>query len=99
MIPAKMTDFRLVTGAPIYVDFKSAPDRDRDVLEWYRRIELVYWFYGGSPNPCQTLKDMAIQEGITHAVVESSDRFTTCHSLPTPYDDGIYRIYQLTLDR
>ena len=95
MVPSKMTEFRLVTGEPIFVDFDSTPDRDVDVLEWYRRLKLIYWFYGGSPNPCQTLKDMAAQESITYAVVEPGDKYTRCGSLPVVYDDDIYRIYSL----
>ena len=96
MVLPKMTDFRLVTGAQIFVDFESTPDRDSDVLEWYRRIKLIDWFYNGSPHPCQTLKDMAAQEGITHAVVLSNDAFTWCKHFPVVYDDEVYRIYLLT---
>ncbi len=96
LVPAYMTDFRLVTGAPIYVDFKDAPDRDTDVLEWYRRLQDVSWFYNGSFDPCQTLKDMAAKYGITQAVVETQSPFTVCRTLPTPYQDDVYRIYKLT---
>jgi len=30
--------FRLVTGVPIYVDFKSIPYKDVEVLEWRERL-------------------------------------------------------------
>ena len=95
MVPAKMIDFRLVTGAPIYVDFNTTPDRDRDVLEWYRRLQKIYFFYGGSHDTCQSLKRIAAQEGVTHAVVQSDDPFTLCRSLPTVYQDASYTVYLL----
>ncbi len=95
LIPAGMDDFRLVTGEPVYVDFKSAPDRDQDVLEWYDRLQAVFWFYGGSPDPCATLREYAAQKGITRAVVGTNDPFTTCKSFETPYNDGRYEIYIL----
>lgn len=96
MVPDFMTDFRLVTGAPIYVDFKSAPDRDTDVLEWYNRLQDLSWYYNGSYNPCQTLLGMAAKHGITKVVVVTNDPFTICRSLPTPYQDSAYTIYSLT---
>jgi len=96
MIPPKMTDFRLVTGAPVFVDFKSAPDRDADVLVWYDRIEVINYFYGGGGKPCQTLKNIAARYGVTYAVVETQDPFTVCHELRTPFQDANYTVYTLT---
>jgi hypothetical protein len=96
MIPSKMTDFRLVTGAPVFVDFKSAPDRDADVLVWYQRILVINSYYQGGHNPCQKLKDIAAKYGVTHAVVETGDPFTVCHELRTPFQDANYTIYVLT---
>jgi hypothetical protein len=95
MVPAKMINFRLVTGAPIYIDFNTTPDRDRDVLEWYRRLQNVYWFYGGSYNPCAFLKQMATQEGVTHAVVQSGVGATACRTMPTVYQDTFYTVYYI----
>lgn len=97
MVPAKMIDFRLVTGAPVYVDFNTTPDRDRDVLEWYRRLQLIYRYYigGDKSHPCQYLMQLAAKEGITHAVVPTDDTAAICHSMPTVYQDTFYRIYAL----
>jgi len=96
MVPAKMIDFRLVTGAPIYVDFNTTPDRDRDVLEWYRRLQLVYHFYlGGGYHQCLFLQQLAANEGITHAVVQTNDPTTICHNMPTVYQDPSYTVYLL----
>ncbi len=96
LIPSKMVDFRLVTGAAIYSDFNSIPYRDSEVLVWYRRVQWVIYYYGGSHKPCQELKDMAAREGVDYAVVETGNLATWCNSLPTPYQDSAYTIYALT---
>ncbi len=44
-IPLDLQRFRLVTGVPIVVDFKSIPYWDRDVLEWYDRLLFADQFY------------------------------------------------------
>jgi len=95
LIPSKMADFRLVTGMPVYVDFETAPDRSEDVLEWYRRLQLVYAFYNGQTDPCQALHDFAVNEGLTLAVVSTGDPDTACPSLPVAYADAAYVIYTI----
>ncbi len=94
MVPAKMENFRLVTGVPILVDFKSAPDRDTDVMEWYTRIQWVSWFYQGS-DPCKTILDIASKYGVTHVVTLRDYAPTVCDSLKVVYKDASYRIYTL----
>jgi hypothetical protein len=37
-IPVNLQRFRLYTGAPIYVDFKSVPYKDSEVIEWHTRF-------------------------------------------------------------
>src|SRR5207245_2890450 len=37
-IAIDLQQFRLATGTPIYVDFKSIPYKDDEVLEWQRRL-------------------------------------------------------------
>lgn len=95
LIPAKMTAFRLATGMPVFIDFETAPDRSNDVLEWYRRLQLVYAFYYGLPDPCAALHDLAVNEGLTRAVVPAADPDTVCPSLTTLYADPDYIIYEI----
>jgi hypothetical protein len=94
MIPSKMENFRLATGAPILVDFKSAPDRDADVLDWYQRLLWVGWFYQGS-RQCKLLGDIAAQYGVTYVVTEIDNSHTVCSALQVVYKDAYYRIYAL----
>jgi hypothetical protein len=87
-----MEDFRLVTGAPILVDFKSTPDRDEDVVEWYERLQRVSWFYNGSDDQCKLLNDIASRYGVSHVVVQRHIGTKICDSLPVVYEDANYRI-------
>lgn len=45
LIAIDLQRFRLDTGAPIYVDFKSIPYKDTDVLEWHRRLRWAHDVY------------------------------------------------------
>jgi hypothetical protein len=98
MIPSKMENFRLLTGAPILADFDSIPYRDADVMNWYERMQYMSWFYNASKgsNPCKMLTDIAARYGVTNVVVERDNAFTVCKSLPVVYQDATYRIYALT---
>jgi hypothetical protein len=98
MIPSKMENFRLVTGAPILVDFKSAPDRDADVMEWHERLKWVSWFYQGTKS-CKIITDIAALYSVTHVVTVKDYAPTVCKSLQIMYEDPIYRIYVLPLKK
>jgi hypothetical protein len=71
LIPVDLQRFRLVTGAPIYVDFKSVPYLDREVIEWHirmRRCELWYANDWSELGRAQELRDAKI----THVVTPTS---------------------------
>lgn len=95
LIPPKMSDFRLVTGAPIYIDYDTTPDRNEDVLEWYRRLYRVYTFYNENPEACLTIRELKSQEGVTHAVLETGSPLATCPGLIPVYNDSFYSIYAI----
>ncbi|HYT91183.1 MAG TPA: DUF6798 domain-containing protein, partial [Gemmataceae bacterium] len=41
IIPIGLQRFRLYTGTPIFVDFKSIPYEDIEVIEWFERIRIT----------------------------------------------------------
>ena len=93
LVPVKMQDFRLVTGAPIYIDFKSIPYKDTDVLEWYRRQRLAGKFY--RTKDCELLEELAKEDGITHVVLPHNDPAQDCSNLLEVYQDGSYGVYMI----
>ncbi len=91
LTPVKMQDFRLVTGAPVYVDFKSIPYRDSEVIEWHRRVQLVDRFY--ESGDCDMLETIVQEGGVTHVVAPREARLINCPVLKPIYQDELYRIY------
>ncbi len=91
LTPVKLQDFRLETGSPVYVEFKSIPYQDANVLEWYRRIQLADRFY--KDGNCKLLNEMASQGGVTHIVMENGDPGQNCPNLLSLYKDAYYSLY------
>jgi hypothetical protein len=92
MIPLDMQDFRLATGVPVYVEFKSIPYHDRDVLEWARRIQNTDQFYKKSD--CGSLEKIA-RWGITHIVGPPKLFDINCAEWQEVYRDDNYAVYAI----
>lgn len=91
-VPVDLQRFRLLTGAPIYVDFKSIPYLDVEVLEWNRRLQQVKaWYELGI---WSKLRDQLRAEGITHIVVPANHQGSVA-GIERVYADHAYRVYRL----
>ena len=93
LIHPKMQDFRLVTGLPILVDFKSIPYRDTDVLDWYRRNELANQFY--KERDCDSLAQASSEFDVTHLIQAQDGSQITCPQLEVVYRDDNYGVYKI----
>lgn len=93
LIPSKMQDFRLATGAPIFVEFKSIPYKDTDVLEWYRRVLINNRFY--KDYDCHIVASLVEDDGVTHIVTHNNAPFVGCSILSTQYKDENYQIFKV----
>lgn len=91
LIPVKLQDFRLASGAPIYVDFKSTPYHPLEVIEWYRRYQLANEFYR-SPS-CEKLEQIGL-EGINHLVIATAISLD-CPTLERIYADNAYQLFRI----
>ncbi len=90
--------FRLSTKCPIYIDWKSHPYRDIEVIEWYKRVQLAKSFYNTKNNYKKKLYLNKIQKNsnITHIVVNKKEnRLTFFTNLKKIYSDEKYIIYKL----
>jgi hypothetical protein len=94
LVPTKMQDFRLATGAPIYVDFKSIPYKDSDVLEWYRRQRLAGKFY--RTQDCDLLSQLSNEDQLTHIVLEANISAPPCSFLKELHRDDLYKVFIIT---
>jgi hypothetical protein len=93
LIPVKMEDFRLATGAPVYIDHKSIPYLPEEVMEWYRRVLLAGTFIN---NPTCDALDSLRSEGMTHLVIPTYDALRGCDGLENIYGDDDYQVYRWT---
>ena len=94
LIPVDLQRFRLATGAPIYVDFKSVPYGDAEVLEWLRRVRRVEAWYADPDWDRPGLRDELRQAGVTHVLVPR-DRPVRGSFLEEVYADGAYVVYRV----
>jgi len=82
LIPLDMQDFRLETGIPAYVEFKSIPYQDEEVLEWYRRVGLAGQLYQA---PIQVIAcdiiNQLYAEGVTHIILPYDHMAYSCSNL------------------
>lgn len=94
LIAIDLQRFRLDTGAPIYVDFKSIPYKDAEVLEWHRRLlEALQIYRLAESNDPELLRNLE-RERITHVVVPA-DRHLSSRALKVEYEDAAYRLYRV----
>ena len=93
-ISVDLQRFRLFTGAPIYIDFKSIPYKDAEVLQWHQRVFWNHSLYKQPDWNDEKTKDELKRRGITH-VVATADRDVRCDALRLVYADKYYRLYRL----
>lgn len=99
LIPAldleELENFRLFTGAPVFIDYKSVPYNTNDVLEWYQRVIKMRQFYEAAEMDCQFLKQLDSEYNLTHIVVENRRFPTRCEVLEVQYRDNVYGVYRI----
>lgn len=99
LTPVGREEFRLFTGAPQYVSFKSHPYRDVEVLEWYRRLEAARQVYRGKEMDCAQLKRLAEHEAITHVLVMAWVASPSCPFARQVFESGATKIFALSTGR
>jgi hypothetical protein len=92
MIPLDMQDFRLATSSPVYVEFKSIPYRDQDVLEWYERIQTADLYY--KKGDCSWNEKFA-NMGITHIIATGKLLTRKCKDWQELYRDEYYGLFEI----
>jgi hypothetical protein len=91
LIPPKMESFRLATGSAVYIDFKSIPYRDLDVLEWYRRVQVINKLY--LEMDCSVAEELHSEGAVTHLVLPVDDFPQGCSGAVEIYRDDYYGLY------
>lgn len=87
--------FRLATGVPIFIDFKSIPYKDVEVLEWQARIQLNRQLYDYlRANELAKLHRECARHQITH-IVTRDDCDLGGSLFHLHHEDPRYRVYRL----
>lgn len=97
-ISVDLQQFRLFTGAPIYIDFKSIPYKDSEMLEWHQRLVWNHQLYEQRDWNNKEITDQLRERRITH-VVTTADRDIRCAALQLIYADKYYRLYRVQWQR
>jgi hypothetical protein len=102
MIPPKdavLNNFRLYSGAPILINWKSHPYKDTDILEWYHRVETAQAFYNAESNDkdntCQLLEEIEHEYGVTHVVVKGEKAFLDCPFVSPTYAQRKFSVFAI----
>jgi hypothetical protein len=94
IISVDLQRFRLFTGAPIYVDFKSIPYKDVEVLEWHRRLLWNERLYQQRDWNDEATLDALARRHITH-IIATADRDIQSDALELEHADESYRLYRV----
>jgi hypothetical protein len=88
--------FRLPTGAPLYVDFKSIPYLDIDVLEWRQRIDQAETIQRElRADHAEAARELLREEGVTHLVWPAREKLN--EGFQIVFEDDNYRVYRLVM--
>lgn len=93
LVPTGQQEFRMESGLPILVTYKTHPYKDVEVLEWYERVQAsgkIYELAGHPDGGAEALKLMD-QYGITHALVPASATFAVA-PFKEVYADAHFKI-------
>ncbi len=92
----RFDEFRTYTGAPAFINWKSHPYRDFEVMEWYHRNQLARAFYTqDSGGACATLAQIMAEFHLTHVVVDLAKDPPSCAAMQETYRDQHYALYEL----
>ena len=90
LVPTGMADFRLATGVPVVVTWKSHPYKDVEMLEWKSRVDAVSAFYG-EPH-CIRIGELYHQYGATHVLFPGALPDPACPIIDVVYQDDAYTL-------
>lgn len=97
LIPPEIESFRLATKIPIFVDLKSHPYKDIEVIEWFNKMKIAEEIYStkNAEIVCNRLEKLNIKYGITHVIWKNNSLVINCSILKELYKDADFLIYEI----
>lgn len=100
LVPAedgRFNEFRIHSGAPTFITWKSHPYKDTEVLEWYHRIQLANNFYTGEwEAACPTLSNLREEYPLTHVIFFKKMAQLSCSFVSEVFRNAQYNVYKIT---
>jgi hypothetical protein len=98
LIPPDLQQFRLEAGIPAFVDLKSIPYLDAEVMEWFTRMRIEGWIYRDRPEEvdCTLFDRLRDEYRVTHVVLDRELFDLSCPALgPGIYADETYVVHEV----
>jgi hypothetical protein len=96
IIPVDLQRFRLGAAVPIYVDFKSIPYKDVQVLEWYERLKRAErWHETIRAGKLSSVLPELHAHGVSHLVLQPSSPPLEADVVHKIYEHPAYEVYRL----
>lgn len=95
LVPVGEFGFRLETGIPVFVTFKTHPYKDVEVLEWRKRVDLASAFYNGLNAPGGQSASWLDSYGVTHVLLPAQKQ-AAIQGFTEVYSDPIFAIHART---
>lgn len=83
--------FRLTTGIPIYVNWKTHPYDNAEVLEWFNRLQTAKHFYTREATSTER-EDILKETNISHVVVRNDEEIAI-NGIKV-YEDEVFQIIE-----
>ncbi|TRX60113.1 hypothetical protein FNH22_08675 [Fulvivirga sp. M361] len=97
LIPIHLNEFRLRTGACVFIDNKSHPYESQEIITWYERVKIAKAFYlNNSTCHHDMIPRLKHEYNVTHIVDQRPHR--DCEFLKEVYRDDNYFIYKIDLN-
>ena len=100
LVPAedgRFNEFRIHSGAPTFITWKSHPYKDTEVLEWYHRVQLANNFYTGEwEAACPTLSNLLEEYPLTHVIFFKKKAQLSCSFVSEIFRNAQYSVYSIT---
>lgn len=93
LVAIDLQRFRLFTGAPIVVDFKSIPYKDIEVIDWRDRLLACRSLYRATNWNDPAIKETLTRYRVSHVVTTVSQDIR-CDWLEEIFRKGDYRLYR-----
>ncbi|MCK5310972.1 MAG: hypothetical protein KAJ62_02610 [Desulfobacteraceae bacterium] len=94
----KMHNFRLDSGMPQFVSWKSHPYKDVEVLEWHKRINVVNKIFNKDQFYCEAFQKMLQEYKITHLLIDiKKTNDPACSNLKLIKKDTNFKLYKVNI--